>query len=82
MKEVMVGGMSLENLWMKGKHLMLMGAAICLFVVSLSGCGGTAPMPTPATSGELYDIDWTLSGNLHAHDPVIIKQGDIWYPIC
>jgi arabinan endo-1,5-alpha-L-arabinosidase len=53
--------------------------AICLFVVTLSGCGGATPMPNNVTSGELYDIDWTLSGNLTAHDPVIIKQGDTWY---
>jgi hypothetical protein len=77
--DAQVGKMSLCNLWSKGKRLMLIGAAICLFAVSLSGCGGTAPMPTPANSGELYDVDWTLSGNLTAHDPVIIKQGDTWY---
>ena len=36
-------------------------------------------MPTPSNTGELYDIDWTLSGNLHAHDPVIIQQEENWY---
>jgi hypothetical protein len=48
--------MSLGNLRSKGKRLMLIGAVTCLFAVSLSGCGGTAPMPTPANSGELYDM--------------------------
>jgi arabinan endo-1,5-alpha-L-arabinosidase len=72
MKETMAGEMSLGNLCTKGRRLMLMGAALCLSVVPLSGCGR-------ATSGELYDIDWTLSGNLTAHDPVIIKQEDTWY---
>jgi hypothetical protein len=79
MKETMMRNMSLGNLCIKGKRVMLMGAVVCLFVVPLSGCGGATPMPTPANSGELYDIDWTLSGNLNAHDPVIIKQGDTWY---
>ena len=39
----------------------------------------STPLPTPMTTGELYDIDWTLSGNLNAHDPVIIKQDGTWY---
>jgi hypothetical protein len=67
-----------SELCTKGTHLIL-DAVICLFIVSLFGCGGTALMPTPVNSGELYDIDWTLSGNLNAHDPVIIKQGGTWY---
>jgi len=71
--------MSFSNLCTKAEHLALTGAVVCLLVVLLSGCGGTAPMPTPRNSGELYDTDWKLSGNLDAHDPVIIKQGDIWY---
>jgi arabinan endo-1,5-alpha-L-arabinosidase len=79
MKETTVGNMPLSDLCTKGKHLVLMGAAICLFAIPLSRCGGRVPMPTPADSGELYDIDWTLSGNLNAHDPVIIKQGETWY---
>jgi GH43 family beta-xylosidase len=62
-----------------GKHLLLMGMAMCLLAIPLSGCKGPAPTPIPANTGELYDIDWTLSGNLDAHDPVIIKQGDAWY---
>jgi len=79
--------MLLSNLFTKGTHLALAGAFIYLFVVFLSGCSTptpapptpTLPPPTPVTTGELYDIDWTLSGNLNAHDPVIIKEGDIWY---
>ena len=66
-----------------GKTLMLMGMAICLLAIPLAGCRGTAPMPEPAPTsayaGELYDVDWTLSGNLDAHDPVIIKQNNTWY---
>jgi arabinan endo-1,5-alpha-L-arabinosidase len=80
MKETTLRNVSLGSLCTQ-KHLMLAGAAICLLVVPLSGCRGTAPMPTPTSpySGGLYDIDWTLSGDLDAHDPVIIKQGDTWY---
>jgi len=79
--------MLLSNLFTKGTHLALAGAFIYLFIVFLSGCSTstpapptpTLPPPTPVTTGELYDIDWTLSGNLNAHDPVIIKEGDTWY---
>ena len=75
--------MLLGNLCTKGTHLALAGAFIYLLVVFLSGCvcmpSTPSLPPTPMITGELYDIDWTLSGNLHAHDPVIIKQGDTWY---
>jgi len=35
--------------------------------------------PTPTSSGSLYDIVWNLTGNLDAHDPVIIREGTTWY---
>jgi hypothetical protein len=79
--------MLLSNLCTKRTHLALAGAFIYLLVVFLAGCvctppappTQTPPSPKPITTGELYDIDWMLSGNFHAHDPVIIKQGDTWY---
>jgi GH43 family beta-xylosidase len=71
--------MSFSGFCLKGTHLVLAGAFICSFAVLLSGCGCTQPAPTPANSGELYDVAWDLSGDLDAHDPVIIKQGDSWY---
>ena len=49
---------------------------MCLLAIPISGCRRATPTPTPNT-GELYDVDWTLSGNLDAHDPVIIKQADV-----
>ncbi len=60
-------------------HLLLMGMAICMLAIPLAGCRAPTPTPLPPNTGELYDIDWTLSGNLDAHDPVIIKQADTWY---
>lgn len=74
--------MLLSNLFSKGTHLALIGAFIYFFIFFLFGCTTSASEPTPqapVTTGELYDIDWTLSGNLNAHDPVIIKEGDDWY---
>ena len=71
--------MMVSNLKTKGEKLTVFGVAICLVAVFLSGCSGVTPKPMPVNSGELYDIDWTLSGNLVAHDPVIAKQGDTWY---
>ncbi len=67
----------MNNWGIKGTHLALAGAFICLMVILLSGC--KSAQPTPASTGELYDMDWSLSGNLNAHDPVIIKQGETWY---
>jgi GH43 family beta-xylosidase len=71
--------MSFSDLCPKGTHLVLAGAFIYLLALLLSGCGSTQPAPTPTNSGELYDVAWDLSGDLDAHDPVIIKQGDRWY---
>jgi GH43 family beta-xylosidase len=35
---------------------------------------------TPPVPGQnLYDIQWNLSGDLYAHDPVMAKQGNRWY---
>jgi len=31
---------------------------------------------------DLYNMDWVLSGDLGAHDPTIIKEGDTWYLFC
>lgn len=61
---------------------MWLGMAICLIAIPLSGCRtAPTPAPTPADpyTGKLYDVDWTLSGNLDAHDPAVIQQGDVWY---
>ncbi len=66
-----------HSLCTKRTHLALVGACICLLAVLLSGCKDAEP--TMVTTGELYDLDWSLSGNLTAHDPVIIRQGDTWY---
>ena len=63
----------------KSRALGMMSAVVSLFAVALSGCGGTESMPIPTNAGELYDIDWTLSGDLYAHDPAIIKQDSVWY---
>ncbi len=33
----------------------------------------------PVPGQDLYAINWELSGNIGAHDPVIAKQGNNWY---
>jgi GH43 family beta-xylosidase len=71
--------MSFNGLCLKGTHLVLAGVFFYSLAVLLSGRGCTQSAPTPANSGELYDVTWDLSGDLDAHDPVIIKQGDSWY---
>ncbi|MBN1887973.1 MAG: family 43 glycosylhydrolase [Thermoflexales bacterium] len=82
MKETTMRKVSIGRLCTQ-KRLMLVEMTLCLLVIPLSGCRVTAPMPPPTPtspySGGLYDVDWTLSGNLDAHDPVIIKQEDTWY---
>ncbi len=76
-------GTWLYRVWDWVKFWLLFGAVTGLLAASLAGCVRTtpilAPTPTPTYTGELYDIDWTLSGDLEAHDPVIIRQGDAWY---
>ena len=38
--------------------------------------------PTPSAGLDLYGINWTLTGNLGAHDPVIARYGNEWYVYC
>jgi arabinan endo-1,5-alpha-L-arabinosidase len=40
------------------------------------------PTPTPSSGLDLYSINWTLTGNLGAHDPVIARYGNEWYVYC
>lgn len=75
------GKIILRDLLIKGTHLALAGAFLYLPVAFIAGCSSplpTPPAPTPEATGELSNIEWTLSGNLDAHDPVIIREGDTW----
>lgn len=38
--------------------------------------------PTPSSGLDLYSINWNLTGNLGAHDPVIARYGNQWYVYC
>lgn len=38
--------------------------------------------PTPSSGQDLYSINWNLTGNLGAHDPVIAQYGNQWYVYC
>lgn len=42
----------------------------------------TTPSPEVSPGEDLYNRTWNLSGNLWAHDPVIIKAQDSWYAFC
>jgi arabinan endo-1,5-alpha-L-arabinosidase len=63
----------------KGPRLGLAGCLMGGILLCLSGCR-SSQVNSPAPFIDLYAIDWTaLSGNLDAHDPVIIREGDTWY---
>lgn len=53
---------------------------ILSILLIFSGCSTSRPGSRDSAPGlDLYSMNWELEGDLSAHDPAMIREGEMWY---